>query len=87
LAAIILRAPGRCYTFGMVTFQQSRRRGLESAINQVLPPQQRAAVREMCAAEAGRPCTALDVLSWMRVNMPVAADRVDDVQFPRPFND
>jgi hypothetical protein len=71
----------------MVTIQQSRRRGLESAINQVLPPRQRAAVREMCSAEAGRPCSPLDVVSWMRVNMPVAADRVDDVLFPHPFND
>ena len=71
----------------MITIRESRRRGLASAINQVLEPAQRRSVQQLCSSEAGRRCSSLDVLSWMRVNMPTAADRVDDMQFPQPFRD
>ena len=64
-----------------------RRRALASAINRVLSPKQRLAAREFCSSESGKQCTDTDLMSWMRVNMPSAADRVDDVLFPQPFRD
>ena len=65
----------------------ARRRALASAINTVLPAAQRAEVRALCSAEAGRRCTPLDVMSWMRLNMPSFADKVEDIMFPEPFRD
>jgi len=64
-----------------------KRRALTSAINRVLAPKQRAAARELCSVEAGRRCSSTDLISWMRVNMPSAADRVDDLLFPEPLRD
>lgn len=71
----------------MTTLQQSRRRHIASAINQVLSPAQRTSALELCAADNGRACGPLDLLSWMRVNMPVAADRVETMVDPQPFRD
>lgn len=61
---------------------------LSDALSHVLGRAQHAAVRELVSAERGaRRPTAREVLSWMRVHMPSAADRVDDVLFPEPFRD
>ncbi|MDE2040386.1 MAG: hypothetical protein KGO96_11995 [Elusimicrobia bacterium] len=63
-------------------------RCVASALNRVLSPHRRAEVRELVLAENGpRRASPHEVLSWMRVNMPLAADRVDDVLFPQPFRD
>jgi hypothetical protein len=68
--------------------QQKHRRAVASALNAVLGPARRADVRELVAAETGaRRASPRQMLSWMRVNMPSAADRVDDVMFPEPFRD
>ncbi len=64
-----------------------KRRALTSAIKRVLPPKQRAAATELCSVEAGRKCSSADLIAWMRVNMPSAADRVDDLLFPEPLRD
>ena len=69
------------------TASLKRRAALASAINRVLPPKQRAAARELCSAEAGHRCSTTDLISWMRVNMPSFADRVDDLLFPQPLKD
>ena len=67
---------------------QKHRRNVASAVAVVLGRVQHSAVRELVSAEKGsRHASAHDLLSWMRVNMPSAADRVDDVLFPEPFRD
>jgi hypothetical protein len=61
---------------------------LSTALNRVLKPAQRKDVRDLVSEETGtRRASARQVLSWMRVNMPSAADRVDDMLFPEPFRD
>ena len=68
--------------------QLKHRKALSSALSRVLDRAQRAAVRELVSAERGaRRASPHEMLSWMRVNMPSAADRVDDVLFPQPFRD
>lgn len=68
--------------------QSKHRRAVASALNRVLPRAQHVAVREIVLAETGaRRASPSQVLSWMRVNMPSAALRVDDVMFPQPFRD
>ena len=54
-----------------------------AAINAVLSDSQRAAVRDLVAAETGtRRVSALQMLSWMRVHMPIAADRISEKLHP-----
>ena len=66
----------------------NRRRTLSLALRRVLGSSQRAAVHELVLAERGaRRASPHEVLSWMRVNMPSHAGRVDDVIFPEPFRD
>lgn len=75
-------------TITLSPVQQKHQRAVSSALDTVLGRARRAAVRELVAAETGaRRASAGQVLSWMRVNMPSAADRVDDVLFPEPFRD
>ena len=62
---------------------QRRTRALSRALDQVLGPVHRSVVRELASAESGaRNLAPHQVLSWMRVNMPRNAERVDDVLFP-----
>ena len=87
----MLSASGCCYTVIMFMINNSpldvrRRKAVLAAINRVLGKAQRATVRELVSAEMGaKRATPLQILSWMRVNMPAAADRVDDVLHPIPF--
>lgn len=79
MAAIIGGRKAGCYTVVM---------NLSTALNRVLRPAQRKDVRDLVAFELGaRRASARQMLSWMRVNMPSAADRVDDMLFPEPFRD
>lgn len=62
----------------------SCRKSLASAIAEVLSPAQMTAAREMILAEApGRPSpTPKEILYWMRVNMPMATRRVEEILHP-----
>jgi hypothetical protein len=61
---------------------------VSSALPRVLRPAQRKDVRDLVSLELGtRRASPRQVLSWMRVNMPSTADRVDDMLFPEPFRD
>ena len=80
---ILLNTTDR-YNFIMMTMSPldaSRRKLLASVIRQVLSPAQLTMVHELLAAERpGRPAPqAEDVMFWMRLNMPVASDRVDEM--------
>ena len=59
----------------------SRRKALAAALETVLAPGQMTAARELMAAEnPGRAAASPeDILYWMRVNMPDATRRVEDV--------
>ena len=77
------------YPMGMMTLHSPRHKALASAIAQVLTPAERSMVRELIAAEvAGRPAPgAEDMMYWMRLNMPTAAIRVEDILHPFPLGD
>ena len=65
----------------MTTLSPLRRKALSIALQSVLSPAQLTAARELTAAEnpgRGTPQPE-DVLYWMRVNMPDATRRVEDV--------
>lgn len=55
---------------------------LRSVIAQVLPAAQLTMVRELAAASSGRPARADEMMFWMRLNMPVAAQQVTDILHP-----
>lgn len=63
----------------------SSRKALTAALYEVLSPAQLTAAREMILAEnPGRAAPqAEDILYWMRVNMPNATERVEDILHSR----
>ena len=65
----------------MTPLDASRRKLLAATIRQVLSPAQLTMVHELLAAERpGQPAPQPeDVMFWMRLNMPVASDRVDEL--------
>jgi hypothetical protein len=64
-----------------------RGKAMASALTRVLGLRHDA-VRELVSNETGaRRASARQMLSWMRVHMPSAADLVDDVLCPQPFKD
>lgn len=69
------------YMMTMSPLDASRRKLLASIIRQVLSPAQLTMVHELLAAERpGRPAPqAEDIMFWMRLNMPVASDRIDEL--------
>lgn len=72
------------YTTSMMTLaplDPARRRLLAAAIRQVLEPVQLTMVHELLAAEKpGCPAPQPEeILFWMRLNMPVATAKVDDL--------
>lgn len=68
----------------LVPLDAVRRKQLTYAISRVLTPAQLTMAYEFMAAERyGRPMPqAEDVLYWMRLNMPLAAQRVEEVLHP-----
>ena len=67
----------------IATFDPSRRKALAAALRQALTPAQLTMIHELLAAERpGKPAPqAEDILFWMRLNMPVAASRIDEQGF------
>lgn len=67
-----------------VTFDASRRKKLASVITQVLTPAQLTMANALVVAEnPGRPAPRPEqLLHWMRLNMPMAAQRVDEILHP-----
>jgi hypothetical protein len=65
----------------MTTPSVSRRKALAAALDRVLAPAQMTAARELMAAENPGRATSQpeDVLYWMRVNMPGATRRVENI--------
>jgi hypothetical protein len=61
-----------------------RRRLLASALEQILTPAQLTVAREL--QQAANPCCREprpeDILYWIRLNMPVAASKLEDVLHP-----
>lgn len=83
MAAVIPRCAPFHYNFVMT--KQTR---ISAALSAVLGPARRADVHELASAErSARRSSPHQMLSWMRTNMPTAADQVDDVLFPQPFRD
>lgn len=66
-----------------------RRKALVSAIAEVLGPSHHTMVRELIQAEDPHHSEAEpeDVIFWMRLNMPSAARRVEDILHPFPLGD
>jgi len=64
-----------------MTLNASRRKALASALSRVLHPAQLTAAREMILAEEpGRAAPSPEeLLFWMRVNMPAATARVEEL--------
>ena len=62
----------------------ARRRLLAEALDQILSPAQLTVARELQAAAApGCPAARPeDVLYWIRLNMPVAASKLEDILHP-----
>jgi hypothetical protein len=65
----------------MTPLDAARRKLLASVIKQVLTPIQLTMVHELIAAEnPGRPAPQPeDVMFWMRLNMPIASDSIDQL--------
>jgi hypothetical protein len=65
----------------LMTMTPSRRKALAKAIASVLSPAQLTMAHELIAAERpGQPAPqAEEILFWMRLNMPSAAARVDEL--------
>ncbi|MCX5789395.1 MAG: hypothetical protein NTX64_12940 [Elusimicrobia bacterium] len=63
----------------IATYAVERRRLLETALERFLTPAQTSMVREFARAENPTPADpqAEDMLYWIRLNMPVAACRID----------
>lgn len=66
-----------------------RRKALQSAIIQVLSPAQLTMVRELVSAEDPEHAEPVvdDILYWMRLNMPVAAQQVEEILHPFAIGD
>lgn len=67
-----------------MTYTPKRSKALHAAIEQVLTPAQCTMVQEFLGAEdpMGPAPRASDMLSWIRVNMPMAAVRVEELLYP-----
>lgn len=65
-----------------MVLNRPHRKVLNSVIAQVLSPAQLTMARELASASSGRPARAEELMYWMRLNMPVAAQRVEDVLHP-----
>ena len=61
-----------------------RRKTLEGTLRRVLTPAERTMVRELVSAERPESPTpqAEDLFYWLRLNMPVAAARIDTILHP-----
>jgi hypothetical protein len=61
-----------------------RRRLLAAALEQILTPAQLTAARELQRASdpSGREPRPEEVLYWIRLNMPVAASKLEDILHP-----
>jgi hypothetical protein len=57
-------------------------KNLERSLNEVLSPRRLAEVQELASADCSCEARPLDVLHWMRLNMPVAAQRVEELVAP-----
>ncbi len=55
---------------------------LERSLTQVLTPRRLAEVRELVEGDCACEPRPLDVLHWMRLNMPLAAQRVEELVSP-----
>lgn len=55
---------------------------LKRSLNQVLSPRRLAEVRELAAGDCSCEPRPTDVLHWMRLNMPLAAQRVEELACP-----
>lgn len=55
---------------------------LERSLKQVLTAPRLAEVRELAADDCSCAAQAADVLRWMRLNMPLAAQRVEELATP-----
>ena len=62
----------------------SRRKSMASAISRVISPAQMTMAHQLMAAEKpGRPAPQpKEILFWLRLNMPVAAGRIDAILHP-----
>lgn len=67
-----------------MNFTPKRSKALNAAIEQVLAPAQITMVREFLQAEdpMGPAPRASDMLSWIRMNMPMAAVRIEELLYP-----
>ena len=80
-------APPSRYTkpvMTLVSLDGSRRKFVASAIAQVIAPAQLTMAHQLMAAEKpGRPAPqAEEILFWLRLNMPVAAEKIDAIIHP-----
>jgi hypothetical protein len=68
----------------LVSLDGSRRKHVTSVISQILSPAQMTMAHQLMAAEKpGRPAPqAEELLFWIRLNMPVAAARIDAILHP-----
>jgi hypothetical protein len=68
----------------LVSFDGSRRKFVSSVLSQVLSPASLTMAHQLWAAEKpGRSAPQPeDVLLWVRLNMPVAAERIDELLHP-----
>ncbi len=68
----------------LVSLDGSRRKLVASVLAQVLSPAQLTMAHQLMAAEKpGRPAPQPEeVLFWVRLNMPVAAERIDAILHP-----
>ena len=68
----------------LVSFDGSRRKIVSSVISQVISPAQLTMAHQLMSAEKpGRPAPQPEeVLFWIRLNMPSAAERIDAILHP-----
>ena len=68
----------------LVSLDGSRRKIVASAIAQVISPSQTTMALQLMAAEKpGRPAPQPEeLLFWLRLNMPVASDKIDAILHP-----
>ena len=68
----------------LVSLDGSRRKIVASVIAQVISPSQMTMAHQLMAAEKpGRPAPQPEeVLFWLRLNMPVAAGKIDAILHP-----
>lgn len=68
----------------LVSLDGSRRKIVAQAISSILSPAQMTMAHQLMAAEKpGRPAPMPEeVLFWLRLNMPVAAEKIDAILHP-----